>query len=63
MTTKLYSDSDAWQVEYSADVSNTEIARQNGINGRFRLITWCGDMKQYRVDKTGYTFSVRTVDA
>ena len=61
MPYKLFTDSEIWQREYPI---NTTLLEMTGapIGSRFRIVAYYGSSKEYRMDKTGYTFCVRIVD-
>lgn len=57
----LYNDKDTFNREFPKNYSVEDIKSDLGIRGRHRLITYSGSTKTYRVDNTGFTFSVTTV--
>lgn len=59
---KLYNDIDTFNAEHSIKQSNASIALDHGINTRIRLIAWCDNLKTYKADKSGFEFSIRTVN-
>lgn len=61
MAYKLYSDCDTFHREYSADLSLADIMAEEGIKGRARITSDYSDIKQYRVDGSGFRFEIRTI--
>lgn len=59
---KLYNDFEIFNKEYPANMSVAAIAREQGIVGRPRLVVHCGVTKTYRVDGSGYRFTVSEVN-
>lgn len=60
----LFSDSDVWHREIKANTWSTalRLAREMfGIGGRLRITAHYGDAKDYRLDGTRYTFTLRRV--
>lgn len=66
MKYKLYSDSSVWHIEYPANMSNKEIAEDQGISNRFRLVEsgshYGTIVNVYRSDITGYKFTIEYVN-
>ena len=58
---RLYSDRDTFHREYPGDASLAEIKASEGIPGRARLKVECGDRREYRVDGSGFEFSITDV--
>lgn len=58
---RLYSDNEVFHQEHPADASLASIMAHNGIPGRARLKVEVADRREYRVDKSGFTFSITDV--
>ncbi len=58
---QLYTDSSVFQREYPADAKLSDIMAAEGIPGRARIKVEDGARKDYRVDGTGFEFTVRQV--
>jgi hypothetical protein len=63
---KLYCDANCFNKEYSIKCSIVEIGFNEGLintknKNRIRLIAYSADCKEYRVDNTGYRFSIKTI--
>ena len=58
---KLYSDSHVWHHEYPANETIVGIMCDRQISGRARLISWNYETKEYRVDGSGFIFSIQDV--
>ena len=64
MTYFLFSDNEVWHREIHADTwrAALRIARDMfGIGGRLRVVAYNGDSKDYRLDGTQYSFTLRRV--
>lgn len=57
----LYSDKDTFHQENDARSTLSEIMARNGISGRARLKVEVGARREYRVDKSGFEFSITSV--
>jgi len=60
----LFSDAEVWHKEITASTWRTalRLARDTfGIGGRLRITAYHGDAKEYRLDGTRYTFTLRRV--
>lgn len=58
---QLYTDSSVFQREYPADAKLSDIMSAEGIPGRARIKVDVGDRKDYRVDGSGFEFSIKQV--
>ena len=58
---QLYSDANTFHREYPANYRLGQIMAEEGIKGRARLGDIYGDTKEYRVDGSGFQFSIRVV--
>lgn len=64
MTYFLFSDRDTWHREVLTTSWRSALAQareQFGIGGRLRICAENGDARDYRLDGTGYTFTLRRV--
>lgn len=57
----LYSDRNTFHQENDAKSTLSEIMARNGISGRARLKVEVGARREYRVDGSGFEFSITTV--
>ena len=57
----LYSDANTWHREYPACFKLADIKASEGIAGRARIVANYGDTKEYKIDKSGFNFSLRWV--
>lgn len=55
---RLYSDSGVFNREYPGNASLAAIMAGESIPGRARLQVHDGNRREYRVDKTGFQFSI-----
>jgi len=65
MTYFLFSDSTAWHREITATTWRDAIRKardQFGIGGRVRITAFYGDARDYRLDGTTYSFTLRQVN-
>ena len=65
MTYFLFSDDGTWHAEILASTWRAAIikARQDhGIGGKLRICAECGDGRDYHLDGTSYSFSLRKVN-
>lgn len=58
---KLYTDSEVFNKEYDSSFKLSDIMASEGIDGRARIVSEEYDTKEYRVDGSGFTFSITTV--
>lgn len=58
MEVKLYNDSETFNKEYPASTSIEDIKRDQGIVGRHRLVSEYSNVRLYRVDNSGFKFSI-----
>lgn len=56
----LFSDANVWHIEYKKGIRHIKDAQ--GITGRHRIIGQGGNVTEYRIDKTGYIFSIAKID-
>jgi hypothetical protein len=60
----LFTDTEVWHEEITASTWRTalRLARAKyGIGGKLRVTTYYGDARDYRLDGTRYTFTLRRV--
>lgn len=58
---KLYTDNEVFNREYPFEYKLSDIMIAEGISGRARITQHVGNSKQYRVDNSGFEFSIHEV--
>ena len=58
---RLYTDNETFHQENLADATLASIMERNGIPGRARLKVEVADRREYRVDGSGFEFTITDV--